>query len=70
MHSDFEELNLVAYYSVVNRFLDLVIWCLGPLVDDSREYGLPRLYLAAATRKLCAIWIERRGLIPHDEVNS
>ena len=63
MRSDFEELNVFAYYSIANVFLDCVIWCLGPFVNDSREYSVPRLYLAAATRRLCRIWLERRGLI-------
>jgi hypothetical protein len=60
MHSDFEQFNLFAYHSLVNAFLDLVIWCLGPYVDDSREYGLPRKYLAVVTRRLCGIWLANR----------
>ena len=63
MHTDFEEFNLCVYYGLANLFLDLVIWCLGPYADDSREYGLPRLYLATATRKLCRVWLQHRGLI-------
>lgn len=38
MYSDFEELNLFAYWALVNGLLDAVLWCLGPYVDDSREY--------------------------------
>jgi hypothetical protein len=49
----FEELNLHVYNSVRGLAYDCVIWCLGPLVDESREYGLFRLYLAAATFKIC-----------------
>ncbi len=63
MRSDFEELNIYAYYSVANVFLDFVIWCLGPIVNDSREYSLPRLYLAEVTRRLCRLWLSRRGVI-------
>ena len=53
MRSDFQELNLFAYHTVCGVFYDCVIWCLGPIVDDSREYRLFRYYLAAITRKLC-----------------
>lgn len=60
MHSDFAELNLLIYHSLVNLFLDLVIWCLGPYVDDSREYSLPRRLLAVVTRKLCGLWLTLR----------
>jgi hypothetical protein len=63
MLSDFERFNLLLYYSLVNGFLDLVIWCLGPYVDDSREYGLARKFLAVATRRLCGIWLARRDQI-------
>lgn len=52
----FEELNLYAYHTLRGVVLDLVIWCLGPAVDDTREYGLLRLYLAAATCKACRVW--------------
>jgi hypothetical protein len=60
MYSDFAEFNLFVYHSVVNAFLDLVIWCLGPYVDDSREYGFFRCYLAVATRRLCGVWLACR----------
>lgn len=63
MYSLFEEFNLFVYYSLLNLFLGFVIWCLGPLADDSREYGLPRLFLAALTRKICRFWLHRRGMI-------
>ena len=56
MLSYFHELNLYAYHAVRGAVLDLVIWCLGPVVDDSREYGLFRYYLAVATCKLCRTW--------------
>ena len=53
MLSAFEELNLFAYHSACGVFYDFVIWCLGPFVDDSREYGLFRCCLAAVTRRVC-----------------
>ena len=52
MYSQFEELNLFVYYSARGLILDALIWCLGPFVDDSRSYGVLRLYLAHATRAL------------------
>lgn len=57
MHSDFEEFNLLVYYSLVNLLLDLAIWCLGPLADDSRDYGTFRIYLAILTRRIFGIWL-------------
>ena len=53
MLSAFEELNLFAYHTACGAFYAFVIWCLGPIVDESREYGLFRCYLAVLTRKLC-----------------
>jgi hypothetical protein len=53
MYLGFDEFNLHVYNSARGVFLDAVIWCLGPVVDDSREYGVFRLYLAAATYRLC-----------------
>jgi len=64
MRSDFEEFNLLAYYALVNGVLDVVLWCLGPHVDDSREYGWFRHGLADVTGRLVRIWLlmqERRG---------
>lgn len=56
MHTDFEEFNAFVYYSTRAMFLDVVIWCLGPYVDDSRDFGRPRIYLAQATRALVRRW--------------
>ena len=50
MHSEFEELNAYAYHATRGALLDVVIWCLGPYVDDAREYGLFRIRLANVTR--------------------
>lgn len=63
MRAESQEFNLFVYLFSLNLFLDLVIWCLGPYVDDTREYRLPRLYLAVATRGLCRRWLRHRGVI-------
>jgi hypothetical protein len=60
MRSDFEELNLFAYYALVNGVLDIALWCLGPHVDDSREYGWCRHALAAVTGRLIRMWLLAR----------
>jgi len=65
MRSDFEAANLILYYRVVNGFLDLVIWCLGPFADDSRDYGLARCSLARVTRWVCSLVIARPGESGH-----
>jgi len=59
MYSDFEEANLYVYHSLCGMVCDVIIWCLGPLVDDTRDYGLVRCYLALATRRVCRFWIAR-----------
>ena len=56
MQTAFEELNLYAYYTAQGVVYDLLIWCLGPFVDESREYGLARCLLATLTRRLCRRW--------------
>jgi hypothetical protein len=61
MLSTFEEINLYVYYSVQGVFLDGVIWCLGPLADETREYGMLRQYLAVATVKVCRSYLRIRG---------
>ena len=50
MYSQFEELNAYAYHATRGALLDVVIWCLGPYVDDTRGYGLFRIHLANFTR--------------------
>ena len=59
MGPSFEEINLYVFHSLQGVFYDFVIWCLGPLVDDTRPYGLFRCYLAAATRGACRRWLIR-----------
>jgi hypothetical protein len=56
VYPEFEELNAYAYHSVRGALLDVVIWCLGPYVDDTRDYGLLRIYLARATRSAVRRW--------------
>ena len=47
------EANLVLYHSARSTIFDGIIWCLGPLADDTREYGWHRQVLAAVTRRVC-----------------
>ena len=56
VYSEFEELNAYAYHSVRGAVLDVLIWCLGPYVDDTREYGFLRMYLAQWTRSILRRW--------------
>ena len=61
---DFEEINAYVYHSGHGALLDIVIWCLGPYVDDTREYGPCRLWLARATRSVvrrCLVRVEEGG---------
>jgi len=53
MQAGFVELNFYIYYRMQGVLLDVLIWCLGPLIDDAREYGLLRLYLAGVTVRAC-----------------
>ena len=52
----FEDLNAYVYYSMQGVLLDGLIWCLGPYVCETREYGLFRIGLAQATRALVRRW--------------
>jgi len=56
MLTPFEERNLYVYHCLRGVCLDVVIWCLGPLVDETRPYGVLRTYLAAATCRACRSW--------------
>ncbi len=60
-NSDFGEVNAYVYHSVRGAFYDGVIWCLGPVVDDSRDYPLFRLWLAAVTFRVCRCFIRAEG---------
>lgn len=61
MYDVFREFNVFVYCTIVNAILDVVLWCLGPYVDDSRKYAVARLYLAVVTRKACRAWLRARG---------
>ena len=63
MLAEFRELNLYAYHTARGWLYDVIIWCLGPYVDDSREYALPRLYLAVWTRRLIRWRLRRVGML-------
>lgn len=56
MLTPFEDLNLYAYHRARGWVLDAVIWCLGPVVDDTRRYGVLRRCLASATCRACRRW--------------
>ena len=60
MGYSFEDINLYVFNSLQGAFYDVVIWCLGPLADDddTKDYSLPRCYLAVFTRMIC------RQLVP------
>jgi hypothetical protein len=53
MYDRFTEANLDAFDALHGVFLDAVIWCLGPVVDETKDYGLARRCLAVATCSLC-----------------
>lgn len=61
MLSAFEEFNLYVYNSIRGMILDAVIWCLGPMIDEEREYGIFRHCLALATAKACRGYLKLRG---------
>jgi hypothetical protein len=63
VREEFEEFNVFVYYSLLNGLLDFLLWCLEPIIDDQREYSVPRMYLAAATRGICRIWLRHTGVI-------
>jgi hypothetical protein len=56
LYTDFEDLNAFVYHRVRGAVFDGVIWCLGPYVDDTRDYGTLRLWLARAARALVRRW--------------
>ena len=57
VNADFHELNAYVYHSAHGAFLDGVIWCLGPFVDDTRSYGVFRIVLALSMRRLVRGWL-------------
>lgn len=61
MRSDFEEFNLYIYYSLCGAILGLVIWCLMPMIEASREFGTFRICLARLTCLAVRRWY---GIVP------
>jgi hypothetical protein len=49
----FAEVNAYVYHSARGVFYDGVIWCLGPVVDDSHEYSWTRMWIASITYSIC-----------------
>jgi len=60
-NSGFAEVNSYVYHSVRGAFYDFVIWCLGPVVDDSRSYPRYRVWLAELTYRVCRCFIRAEG---------
>jgi hypothetical protein len=60
-NSGFEEVNAYVYHSARGAFFGGVIWCLGPVVDDSRDYSRVRLWLASVTFRVCRCFIRAEG---------
>jgi len=60
MGEAFLEFNLYTYWVLVNGVLDVILWCLAPYIDDSREYGLARRLLAVATHRVVRMWVLHR----------
>ena len=61
MLSAFEEFNLYVYNSARGMLLDGVIWCLGPMIEEAREYGIFRHLLALMTAKACRGYLRIKG---------
>jgi len=61
MLSAFEEFNLYVYNSARGLLLDGVIWCLGPMIEEAREYGIFRHILALMTAKACRGYLRIKG---------
>jgi hypothetical protein len=56
VYTEFEDFNLFVYHASRGLVFDGVIWCLGPYVDDSVEYGRTRIALARFTRYAVRRW--------------
>ncbi len=61
MGEAFLEFNLYAYWALVNAVLDVILWCLAPYIDDSREYGPTRRVLAVVTCRVVRVWLLHRA---------
>ncbi|NIO60242.1 MAG: hypothetical protein GTO33_13090 [Acidobacteria bacterium] len=60
-NSGFAEVNAYIYHSARAAFYGAVIWCLGPVVDDTRDYPFYRNWLAAVTFRVCRCFIRADG---------
>jgi len=60
-NSGFGEVNEYVYHSARGAFYGGVIWCLGPVVDDSRDYPRVRIWLAELTYRVCRCFIRAEG---------
>ncbi len=56
MEPDFEDFNAYVYCSTCGWLYDVVIWCLGPYVDDRVDHGVARQALARVTRCVVRWW--------------
>ena len=72
MYSEFEELNAYVYHSAKGLLFDVLIWCLGPYVEDAQSYGLTRRFLARVTRGAVRSWLRlvSPGLLAHRGTTS
>ena len=61
MLSAFEEFNLYVNNSARGMAIDAVIWCLRPMIEEAREYGIFRHCLALATAKACRGFLRLKG---------
>jgi hypothetical protein len=57
VNSQFEDLNAYVYHSARGAIFDVLIWCLGPYVDDTRPYGFLRVLVARVTRSVVRWWL-------------
>ena len=60
-NSGCEEVKAYVYHSVRGAFYGGVIWCLGPVVDDSCDYPRFRIWLAAVTYRVCRCFIRAKS---------
>jgi hypothetical protein len=61
MLSAFEEFNLYVYNTARGFVLDAVIWCLGPMIEEDRDFGIFRHCIALATAKVCRGYLRLSG---------
>ena len=59
LHEPLTEANLLAYHRLRSAIFDIIIWCLGPLVDESRPFSVGRRWLARVTCMVCRPYFSR-----------